>query len=41
LWLETPKDVKMVISNNIRQRSIQEGMDMENITLSDWLSSIK
>lgn len=37
LWEETPKEVKMTISNGIRQRSIKEGMDMENITLSDWL----
>ena len=39
LWNETPKEVKMVISNGIRQRSIQEGMEMENITLGDWLSN--
>ena len=38
LWDETPKEVKMVISNGIRQRSIQEGMEMETITLDDWLS---
>jgi glycosyltransferase involved in cell wall biosynthesis len=38
LWLNTPNEVKMVISNGIRQRSIQEGMEMENITLSDWLN---
>ena len=37
LWSETPKEVKMAISNGIRQRSIQEGMEMENITLQDWL----
>lgn len=39
LWNDTPKEVKMVISNGIRQRSIQEGMEMENITLGDWLSN--
>lgn len=38
LWVNTPNEVKMVISNGIRQRSIQEGMEMENITLSDWLN---
>lgn len=37
LWEGTPKEVKMQISNGIRQRSIKEGMDMENITLGDWL----
>ena len=39
LWNDTPKEVKMAISNGIRQRSIQEGMEMENITLGDWLSN--
>lgn len=37
LWSETPKEVKMAISNGIRQRSVNEGMEMENITLTDWL----
>ena len=37
LWNDTPKEVKMAISNGIRQRSVQEGMEMENITLGDWL----
>ena len=31
----------MVISNQIRSRSVNEGMQMESITISNWLKKIK
>jgi len=31
---------KMQISNGVRQRSVMEGMQMENITIGDWLEHV-
>lgn len=39
-WYALPQEQKMMLSNNVRQRVIQEGMLMESITLSDWLTKI-
>ena len=41
LWNELSSVEKMQLSNAIRQRSINEGMMMENITLDDWLKKIE
>ena len=37
LWDSVPVVERMAISNGVRARSIGEGMQMENITLDDWL----
>lgn len=34
-------DDKMMISNQVRSRSVMEGMRMEAITISDWLNHIE
>lgn len=41
LWMLTPIMDKMQISNQIRARSINEGMQMEAITVEGWLKHIK
>ena len=41
LWKATGQQDKMVISNGVRQRSINEGMMMEAITIDAWLAHIK
>jgi glycosyltransferase involved in cell wall biosynthesis len=41
MWRELSNEEKMQLSNSIRQRSINEGMMMENITLDDWLNKIE
>ena len=41
MWKELSNVEKMQLSNAIRQRSINEGMMMENITLDDWLNKIE
>lgn len=41
LWKTTGQQDKMVISNGVRQRSINEGMMMEAITIDAWLTHIK
>ena len=38
LWVECPDQVKMQISNGIRQRVVAEGMLQEKITLDDFLT---
>lgn len=40
VWENIPYQDKMMISNSIRQRTIQEGMMMEAITLEQWLKYI-
>lgn len=40
LWESLPIQDKMQISNGIRTRSINEGMQMEAITIEDWLKHI-
>lgn len=41
IWEKISIEDKMQLSNAIRQRSIREGMMMENITLDDWLKKIE
>lgn len=41
LWLSVPQTDKMMISNQIRGRSIQEGMQMEAVTIDGWLKHIE
>lgn len=41
MWNSTPIQDKMAISNNVRSRSINEGMQMEAITVNEWLKHIK
>ena len=41
LWKAMPITDKMQISNQIRGRSINEGMQMESITVEAWLKKIK
>ena len=41
LWKNTSGQDKMVISNQVRSRSIGEGMQMEAITIDNWLKHIK
>ena len=41
MWDKLSSYEKMQLSNSIRQRSIMEGMVMENITLDDWLKKIE
>ena len=40
LWDSAPQPDKMAISNGVRGRSVMEGMEMEKITIDDWLSSL-
>lgn len=40
LWNMMPIPDKMQVSNQIRGRSVMEGMQMEAITIDDWLSKI-
>jgi hypothetical protein len=41
MWNSIPINDKMVISNQVRSRSVNEGMRMESITISNWLKKIK
>ena len=41
LWNMASENDKMMISNNVRSRSVMEGMRMEAITITDWLSHIE
>ena len=40
LWNSISTNDKMVISNQIRTRSVMEGMQMEAITIDDWLKHV-
>ena len=40
-WEETSMNDKMLISNGIRTRLIQEGMQMERMTIDEWLEHIE
>ena len=40
-WVAFPSSEKMQISQNIRGRSVMEGMEMENMTINEWLSKIE
>jgi len=41
LWNATPITDKMAISNQVRARSINEGMQMEAVTVDGWLNHIE
>ena len=41
LWESVPAQEKMMMSNSIRTRVVQEGMMMEAITMDDWLKKIE
>lgn len=41
LWNSIPINDKMMISNNVRSRSVMEGMRMEAITIDGWLRHIE
>jgi len=41
MWNNIPINDKMAISNNVRSRSIHEGMRMEAITIDAWLRHIE
>ena len=41
LWNSVPQTDKMFISNQVRSRSIGEGMQMEAVTIDQWLKHIK
>ena len=40
MWDTVPLDQKMYISNQVRSRSVMEGMKMEIITIDEWLRHI-
>ena len=41
IWENVPNTDKMQISNGVRSRSVQEGMQMESITIDKWLKKIE
>lgn len=41
IWANIPINDKMLISNQVRSRSVMEGMRMEAITIDGWLGRIK
>lgn len=41
VWDSVAVRDKMKVSNHIRERSVNEGMGMESVTISDWLNHIK
>lgn len=41
VWDSVADRDKMKVSNHIRERSVNEGMGMECVTISDWLNHIK
>ena len=41
LWESIPINDKMIISNQVRQRTIMEGMLMEAVTIDQWLEHIE
>ena len=41
LWNAVPINDKMIISNQVRSRSITEGMQMEAVTIDGWLKHVK
>ena len=41
MWENIPINDKMVISNQVRSRSVMEGMRMEAITIDQWLKHIE
>jgi len=41
LWETVPVNDKMLISNQVRSRSVYEGMRMESVTITNWLEHIE
>ena len=41
VWTTYPASEKMQISQGIRGRSVMEGMQMENMTINEWLQEIE
>lgn len=41
MWVAMPVPDKMIISNQVRSRSINEGMQMEAVTIDTWLEHIE
>lgn len=41
MWKSIPTNDKMMISNQVRQRSVMEGMLMEAVTIDQWLNHIE
>lgn len=41
VWDSVAVRDKMRVSNHIRERSVNDGMGMESVTISDWLNHIK
>lgn len=41
LWEKCDLNTKMQISNAVRQKTVMQGMQMENMTLNDWLNHIE
>jgi len=41
MWEIAPNTDKMAISNQVRSRSVMEGMQMEAVTINQWLDHIK
>lgn len=41
IWVAVPTQDKMVISNQVRGRSVMEGMQMEAITIDAWLKHVE
>ena len=41
MWENMPINDKMMISNQVRSRSVMEGMRMEAVTIDDWLKHIE
>lgn len=41
MWKAMPMNQKMVISNGIRGRSVNEGMGMEQVTIDEWLKHVE
>lgn len=41
LWTDISDQDKMMISNQVRTRSVMEGMQMETVTINEWLKTIE
>ena len=41
MWEAVPIHDKMAISNQVRNRSVMEGMRMETVTIDDWLKKVQ
>jgi len=41
IWKNVPDNDKMLISNQVRSRSVMEGMRMETVTIDSWLRHIE